>query len=73
MSAATTVVPAAGRGVRRDRTGRGMELVLLVFSVGIAMGAYAAVGLAQDGSLPAGMLGYGAGLGVLYALAHLTL
>ncbi len=45
------------------RSPRNVELVLLVFSVAIAMAAYAAVGLAHDGALPAGMLGYGGGLG----------
>jgi cell division protein FtsW (lipid II flippase) len=57
-------------GRRNPRT---TELVLLVFSLGIAMAAYASVGLAHDGQLPAGMLGYGGGLGLLFAGAHLAL
>jgi cell division protein FtsW (lipid II flippase) len=60
---------------RKDgvRTGRTTELVLLVFSLAIAMAAYASVGLAHDGVLPAGMLGYGSGLAFLYGVAHVTL
>jgi cell division protein FtsW (lipid II flippase) len=50
-----------------------MELVLLVFSVGIAMAAYAAVGLAHEGVVPTGLLGYGGGLAFLFGAAHLTL
>jgi cell division protein FtsW (lipid II flippase) len=56
-----------------DRNPRNAELVLLVFSVAIAMAAYAAVGLALDGALPAGMIGYGGGLAFLFGMAHLAL
>jgi cell division protein FtsW (lipid II flippase) len=64
-------VTAAARA--RARSSRNTELVLLVFSVAIAMAAYASVGLARDGALPAGMLGYGAGLAVLFGAAHVVL
>ena len=37
------------------------------------MAAYASVGLAHDGALPAGMLGYGGGLAVLFGAAHVAL
>ena len=57
-------------GTRRPRT---IELGLLVFSVALAMSAYAAVGLAHDGTLPSGMLGYGGGLAALFGIAHLAL
>ncbi len=56
-----------------DRNPRNAELLLLVFSVAIAMAAYAAVGLALDGALPAGMIGYGGGLAFLFGMAHLAL
>lgn len=55
------------------RNPRSVEAFLLVFSLVISMAAYASVGLAHDGTVPAGMLGYGAGLGLLFALAHLAL
>ena len=42
---------------------RNTELAMLVFAVLIPVFAYANVGLAKDGSLPAGMLGYGLGPG----------
>ncbi|MGH8892042.1 MAG: FtsW/RodA/SpoVE family cell cycle protein [Actinomycetes bacterium] len=58
---------------QRKRSGRTTELVLLAFSLAIAMAAYAAVGLAHDGALPAGMLGYGGGLALLFGVAHLAL
>jgi cell division protein FtsW (lipid II flippase) len=64
------VSPRSGQRARSPRT---IELVLLVFSVAIAMAAYAAVGLAHDGVLPAGMLGYGGGLALLFGIAHLAL
>ncbi|HEX6936886.1 MAG TPA: FtsW/RodA/SpoVE family cell cycle protein [Actinomycetes bacterium] len=56
-----------------QRSGRTTELVLLVFSLAIAMAAYAAVGLAHDGALPAGMIGYGSGLALLFGIAHVAL
>jgi cell division protein FtsW (lipid II flippase) len=55
------------------RNPRNVELGMLVFSLVIAMAAYASVGLAYNGKLPAGMVGYGAGLGVLFLAAHLAL
>jgi len=64
MSVVTTVVP---------RTRRGVELVLLVFAVGIVLLAYANVGLAVDGSLPPSLLTYGLGLIVLVGAVHLLL
>jgi cell division protein FtsW (lipid II flippase) len=51
---------------------RNTELALLVFAVLIPVFAYANVGLAKDGSLPAGMLGYGFGLGLLAGVAHIV-
>ena len=51
---------------------RGTELVLTAFAVGLAALAYAAVGIGQDGRLPAGTLGYGLGLGLVFGIAHLV-
>ncbi len=63
----------SARSAVRSRSPRTVELVLLVFSVAIAMAAYASVGLAHDGVLPTGMLGYGGGLALLFGAAHLAL
>jgi cell division protein FtsW (lipid II flippase) len=51
---------------------RGTELALTAFAVAIAVVAYAAVGIGQDGAIPAGTIGYGAGLAVLFGAAHLV-
>ncbi|WP_042374572.1 FtsW/RodA/SpoVE family cell cycle protein [Streptacidiphilus neutrinimicus] len=50
---------------------RNTELSLLVFAALVPVLAYAETGLALDGRLPAGMLGYGLGLGSFVLLAHL--
>jgi cell division protein FtsW (lipid II flippase) len=52
---------------------RGAQLAMLAFAVGIVMLAYANVGLATDGQIPAGMLTYGLGLGGLMLAAYLVL
>ncbi|CAA9328030.1 MAG: FtsW-like cell division membrane protein CA_C0505 [uncultured Frankineae bacterium] len=62
---APTVAPAAPPR-------RGTELLLTTFAVLIAVLAYTAVGLAIDGRVPSGTLGYGLGLGALFLLAHLV-
>jgi cell division protein FtsW (lipid II flippase) len=56
----------------KTRNPRNVELGLLLFSLVIAMAAYASVGIANSGQLPTGMVGYGAGLGVLFLGAHLA-
>ncbi|MET9799767.1 FtsW/RodA/SpoVE family cell cycle protein [Streptomyces sp. NPDC006368] len=50
---------------------RNTELALLGFAVAIPVFAYLNVGLALDGKVPAGMLGYGLGLALLAGVAHL--
>ncbi|MEU4091079.1 FtsW/RodA/SpoVE family cell cycle protein [Streptomyces sp. NPDC026673] len=62
----TTTITSVGAPSRRNT-----ELALLVFAVLIPVFAYANVGLAKKGSLPAGLLAYGVGLGALAAVAHL--
>ncbi|MDH2425682.1 FtsW/RodA/SpoVE family cell cycle protein [Sphaerisporangium sp. TRM90804] len=52
---------------------RGAQLVLLASAVAIVMVAYANVGLGRDGTVPAGMLTYGLGLGGLVLAAYLVL
>ena len=63
---APTVVPAG------PRPRRGTELVLTLFAVLIAVLAYASVGLAVEDRVPSGTAGYGAGLAVLFLVAHLA-
>jgi hypothetical protein len=59
--------------VASPRTGRNVEAVLIAIAVALAMGAWAMVGLAVDGRLPAGMVGYGGGFGLLVLGLHLVL
>jgi cell division protein FtsW (lipid II flippase) len=67
MSASnTTTITSIGAPNRRNT-----ELALLVFAVAIPVFAYANVGLAKNNSVPAGLLGYGLGLGLLAGIAHL--
>ncbi|WP_049578651.1 FtsW/RodA/SpoVE family cell cycle protein [Streptomyces sp. SBT349] len=66
-STSNTTVSTGGLPSRRNT-----ELAMLVFAVVIPILAYANVGLAKDESLPAGMLGYGLGLGLMAGAAHLV-
>ncbi|MFD8567124.1 FtsW/RodA/SpoVE family cell cycle protein [Streptomyces sp. NPDC057694] len=63
----TSTIGAIGAPSRRNT-----ELALLAFAVVIPVFAYANVGLALDGSLPTGLLGYGLGLGLLAGVAHIV-
>jgi cell division protein FtsW (lipid II flippase) len=63
----TSTIGAIGAPSRRNT-----ELALLVFAVAIPVFAYANVGLALNDSVPAGLLAYGLGLGLLAAVAHLV-
>ncbi|MEV5660769.1 FtsW/RodA/SpoVE family cell cycle protein [Streptomyces flaveolus] len=67
VAQADTSAPAA-RLPRR----RGIELALIVMAVLLSVFGYCNVGLAQQGTLPPGAAGYGAGLGVLAVFAHLA-
>ncbi|MBH0247364.1 FtsW/RodA/SpoVE family cell cycle protein, partial [Streptomyces cavourensis] len=63
----TTTIGAIDAPSRRNT-----ELALVIFAVAISVFAYANVGLALNGELPSGMLGYGAGLALLGGVAHLV-
>jgi cell division protein FtsW (lipid II flippase) len=69
MSATTADAPPPALRLPRRR---GVELALLVGAVLISVFGYIEVGLAEDGAVPRGAAGYGAGLGVLALLAHLA-
>ncbi|NEB04671.1 FtsW/RodA/SpoVE family cell cycle protein [Streptomyces sp. SID13726] len=63
----TSTIGAIGAPSRRNT-----ELALLVFAVLIPVFAYANVGLAMHDEVPAGLLSYGLGLGLLAGVAHLV-
>ena len=63
----TSTIGAIGAPSRRNT-----ELALLVFAVVIPVFAYANVGLAIDDKVPAGLLSYGLGLGLLAGVGHLV-
>ena len=54
------------------RRRRGAELFLLVLSLGVSAGAYAAVGLGVEGTIPANMVGYAGWLAALVIGAHVV-
>ena len=62
MSSAPVAAPAPPH--------RGTELTLVAFAVGLAVVAYAAVGIDQGGHIPTGTIAYGAGLAGLFGGAH---
>ncbi|MEU0740138.1 FtsW/RodA/SpoVE family cell cycle protein [Streptomyces sp. NPDC006134] len=63
----TSTIGAIGAPSRRNT-----ELALLVFAVVIPVFAYANVGLAINDEVPAGLLSYGLGLGLLAGVGHLV-
>ena len=54
------------------RRRRGAELFLLVIALAVGIGAYAAVGLGVEGTVPADIIGYGGTLAALVVAAHIT-
>ena len=54
------------------RRRRGAELFLLVLSLVVGVGAYAAVGLGVEGAVPAGIIGYGGWLAALVVICHVV-
>ncbi|MEU8679806.1 FtsW/RodA/SpoVE family cell cycle protein [Streptomyces sp. NPDC048611] len=70
MSSSTTNTTTIGNIGAPSR--RNTELAMLVFAVLIPVFAYVNVGLAKDGTVPAGVLGYSLGLGLLAGVAHLV-
>ncbi|GGN38461.1 cell division protein FtsW [Streptomyces kronopolitis] len=70
MSSSTTNTTTIGNIGAPSR--RNTELAMLVFAVLIPVFAYINVGLAKEGTVPAGVLGYSLGLGLLAGVAHLV-
>jgi len=52
------------------RTRRNVELALLLLAIAIGLGAYALVGIAENGTVPGDMLAYGGGMGLLALAVH---
>ncbi|GAA2475834.1 FtsW/RodA/SpoVE family cell cycle protein [Streptomyces thermolineatus] len=63
----TTTIGSIGAPSRRNT-----ELLMLAFAVVIPVFAYINVGLAIDGTVPAGVLGMGLGMALLAAVAHIV-
>jgi len=63
------VNPLSGFTHRRRR---GAELFLIVLSLLVGIGAYAAVGLGVEGTIPANIVGYGSWLAVLVVACHIV-
>lgn len=54
------------------RRRRGAELFLLVIALVVGIGAYAAVGLGMEGTIPTDIVGYGGWLAALVVAAHIA-
>lgn len=54
------------------RRRRGAELVLILLSLAVGIGGYAAVGIGVDGEVPTNILGYGGWLAVLVLGCHVV-
>jgi cell division protein FtsW (lipid II flippase) len=67
----TTDTSAAGRGFTHRRR-RGAELFLLLLSLVVGVGGYAAVGLGVNGSVPTNIVGYGGWLVALCVGCHVV-
>jgi cell division protein FtsW (lipid II flippase) len=55
------------------RRRRGAELFLLLLALTVGIGAYAAVGLGMEGTIPADIVGYGGWLTALIVVAHVAI
>ena len=76
MTAASLSAPRLrrrrGGRARRAPTRRNVELALLVLALAVPVAARAYVGLVVEGAVPPDLLPYGAGLGVVFLIAHLA-
>jgi cell division protein FtsW (lipid II flippase) len=64
--------PPSGERVFWHRRRRGAELFLLVLSLAVGIGAYAAVGLGVEGKVPTDIVGYGGWLAALCLGCHVV-
>jgi cell division protein FtsW (lipid II flippase) len=68
-----TPPPTLAGSVLMPRGRRGAELVMLAFSIGVVLFAYASVGLGLNGKVPAGIATYGILFAVLMLVAHVAI
>jgi cell division protein FtsW (lipid II flippase) len=54
------------------RKRRGVELVMIIVALLIALGAYIIVGVTMDGRVPPSLLGYALGMSALAGIAHIV-
>lgn len=69
----STANPAAALRGFVHRRRRGAELVLLLMSLVVGVGAYAIVGIGVKGTVPPDILGYGGWLTILVIACHVTI
>ena len=70
---AVTPAPSLAGALLLPRGRRGAELIMLAFSVGVVLFAYANVGLGLNGHVPTGLATYGVLFAVLMLGAHLAI
>ena len=65
-----TSLPTGAAPLPRKR--RGVELIMIIIALLIALGAYIIVGLTMDGRVPPSLLGYALGMTALAAIVHVV-
>ena len=70
---AVTPAPGLAGALLLPRGRRGAELIMLAFSIGVVLFAYANVGLGLNGHVPTGLATYGVLFAVLMLGAHLAI
>ena len=68
---AVTPSPTLAGALLLPRGRRGAELIMLAFSIGVVLFAYASVGLGLNGHVPTGLATYGVLFAILMLAAHL--
>jgi len=69
----TATSPGLARAVPLPKGRRGAELIMLAFSIGVVLFAYASVGLGLNGHVPTGLATYGVLFALLMLAAHLAI
>jgi cell division protein FtsW (lipid II flippase) len=72
-SGSTGAMPGLAGSLLLPRGRRGAELIMLVFSIGVVLFAYASAGLGLNGKVPTGLATYGVLFAILMLAAHLAI